>query len=77
MGDRPNWQPFENVIGTPDALNQYYRKYPNRFGNDIWQRYKNDHPTNFKISRSSIIKGGGIVTVRIQDSVQSPIKHVD
>ena len=47
VGDRPDWQPFENVIGTPDALNQYYRKYPSRPGNDIWQRYKNDHPDEF------------------------------
>ena len=44
VGDRPDWQPFENVTGTPDALNQYYRKYINRPGNDIWQRYKDDHP---------------------------------
>ena len=47
MGDRFDWQPFENVIGTPDALDQYYRKYFNRPGNDIWQRYKNDHLDEF------------------------------
>ena len=34
-------------------------------------------PTNFKTSRNSTIKKGGIVTVRIQDSVQSLIKHID
>ena len=27
VGDRPDWQPFENVIGASDVLNQYYRKY--------------------------------------------------
>ena len=43
------------------------------YGNDI----KMTTPTNFKISRNSIIKKGGIVTVRIQDSIQSLIKHVD
>ena len=47
VGDRPDWQPFEKVIGAPDALNQYYRKYPNRLGNDIWQRYKDYHPDEF------------------------------
>ena len=26
VGDRFDWQPFENVKKTPDALNQYYRK---------------------------------------------------
>ena len=45
--NRPDWQPFENVTGTLDALNQYYRKYLNRPGNDIWQRYKNDHADEF------------------------------
>ena len=47
VGDRPDWQPFENVIGTPDVLDQYYRKYLIRPGNDVWQRYKNDHPDEF------------------------------
>ena len=46
-GDRPYWQPFENVTGTLDALNQYYRKYPTRPGNDVWQPYKDDHPDEF------------------------------
>ena len=36
MGDRPDWQFFETVIGAFDALNQYYRKYFIRFGNDVW-----------------------------------------
>ena len=44
VGDRPDWQPFENVIGAPDVLDQYYHKYLTRLGNDVWQRYKNDHP---------------------------------
>ena len=47
VGDRPDWQPFENVIGTPNAVNQYYRKYFNRSCNDIWHRYKDDHPDKF------------------------------
>ena len=47
VGDRPDWQFFENVIGAPDVLDQYYRKYLIRFGNDIWQRYKDDHPDEF------------------------------
>ena len=47
VGDRFDWQLFENVIGAPDALNQYYRKYFTRPGNDVWQRYKNDHPDAF------------------------------
>ena len=41
--DRPDWQFFENVIGTFEALDQYYRKYFIRPGNDVWQRYKNDY----------------------------------
>ena len=47
MGDRPDWQPFENVTGAPDVLNQYYRRYFNRPGNNIWQRYKDDHLDEF------------------------------
>ena len=47
VGDRPNWQLFENVTGTPDVLDQYYRKYFIRLGNDIWQRYKDDPPDEF------------------------------
>ena len=47
VGDRPNWQPFQNVTGTPEALNQYYRKYLIRPGNDVWQRYKDVHPDEF------------------------------
>ena len=42
--DRPDWQPFENVIGAPDALNQYFNKYFTRPGHDVWQRYKEQHP---------------------------------
>ena len=45
--DRPNWQPFENVIGAFEALDQYYRKYFIRPGNDVWQRYQDDHPDEF------------------------------
>ena len=44
-----------------------------KYGNDT----KITTPTNFKASRSSAIKGGGTVTVRIQDSVQLLIKHAD
>ena len=47
MGDRPDWQFFENIIGTPDALNQYYREYFIRPGNDVWKQYKNRHPDGF------------------------------
>ena len=47
VGDRPDWQPFENVIGAPDVLDQYFHKYPTRPGNDVWQRYKNDNPDEF------------------------------
>ena len=47
VGDRPYRQFFENVIGAPDALDQHYRKYFTRFGNDIWQRYKDDHRDEF------------------------------
>ena len=47
VGDRPDLQPFENVIGAPDALNQYYRKYFIRPCNNVWQRYKDDHPDEF------------------------------
>ena len=43
VGDRFDWQFFENVIGTFDVLNQYYRKYFIRPGNDVWQYYKIDH----------------------------------
>ena len=35
LRDRPYWQFFENVIGKPDDLNQYYRKYFIRPGNDV------------------------------------------
>ena len=35
VSDRFDWQFFENVIGTPDALNQYYRKFFIHFGNDV------------------------------------------
>ena len=45
--DRPYWQLFENVIGTFEALDQYYRKYFTRPGNVVWQRYKDDHPDEF------------------------------
>ena len=44
VGDRPDWQPFENVIGTLETLDQYYFIRP---GNDVWQRYKVDHPDEF------------------------------
>ena len=47
MGDRHNWQPFGNVSVTPDALDQYYRKYFTRPGNDVWQQYKDRHPDEF------------------------------
>ena len=47
VGDRYDWQLFEHVIGTPDVLDQYYSKYFIRLGNDIWQRYKDDHPDEF------------------------------
>ena len=47
MGDRPDWQFFENVTGTPDVLDQYFHKYLIRPGNDVWQRYKNDNPDEF------------------------------
>ena len=42
--DRPDWQPFENVTGAPDALDQYFNKYFTRPGHDVWQRYKEQHP---------------------------------
>ena len=45
--DRLDWQPFKNVIGTSEALDQYYRKYLVRSGNDVWQRYKDDHFDEF------------------------------
>ena len=35
VGDRRDWQFFENVIGAPNVINQYYRKYFIRFGNDV------------------------------------------
>ena len=47
VGDRPDWQPFENVTGTFDALDQYYRKYFTRPCNEVWQRYKDDNPDEF------------------------------
>ena len=43
-GDRPDWQPFENVIDAPDVLDQYFNKYFIRPGHDVWQRYKEQHP---------------------------------
>ena len=43
------------------------------YGNDI----KMTIPTNFKISRNSIIKKNGMVTVRIENSIQSLIKYID
>ena len=45
--DRPYWQPFENVTGALEALDQYYRKYFIRLSNDVWQRYKDDHFDQF------------------------------
>ena len=33
--DRPDWQPFENVIGAPDVLDQYFNKYFTRPGHDV------------------------------------------
>ena len=42
-GDRPDWQPFENVTGAPDALGQYFNKYFIRLGHNVWQRYKKQH----------------------------------
>ena len=45
--NRLYWQFFENVIGTPDALIQYYRKYSTRPGNDVWQQYKIKHLNEF------------------------------
>ena len=36
LGDRFDWQFFQNVIGAFDALNQYYCKYFIRPGNEIW-----------------------------------------
>ena len=47
VGDRPDWQPFENVTKTPDALDQYYRKYLIRPGYDVWQQYKVNRPDKF------------------------------
>ena len=47
VGDRSDWQPFENVIGAPYILKQYFHKYLIRPGNDVWQRYKNDNPDEF------------------------------
>ena len=41
--DRPDGQPFENVTGAQDILNQYFNKYPTRQGHDVWQRYKKQH----------------------------------
>ena len=35
--DRSDWQPFENVIGAPDGLKQYFNKYFIRSGYDVWQ----------------------------------------
>ena len=42
--DRSDWQPFENVTGAPNALDQYFNKYFTRLGHDVWQRYKEQHP---------------------------------
>ena len=47
VGDRPYWQLFQTVIGAPEALDQYYRKYLIRPGNDVWKRYKDDHLDEF------------------------------
>ena len=41
--NRPDWQPFENVTGAPDALDQYFNKYFTRPGHDVWQQYKKQH----------------------------------
>ena len=68
--DRFDWQFFENVIGTPYALNQYYRKYFLRLGNDVWQQYKNRHPNEFEDFAEFNYKKKGNITVRIQDSTQ-------
>ena len=45
--DRFDYQLFENVTGAPYALNQYFHKYFIRFGNDVWQQYKNRHTDEF------------------------------
>ena len=42
--NRRDWQPFENVTGTPDVLNQYFSKYFTRLGYDVWQKHKKQHP---------------------------------
>ena len=42
--NRPDWQPFKNVTGTPDVLNQYFKKYFIHPGYDVWQKYKKQHP---------------------------------
>ena len=47
VGDRPYWQFFEKVIGTPYALNKYYCKYFIRPCNDVWQQYKINHTNEF------------------------------
>ena len=35
-GNRPDWQPFENVIGAPNVLAQYFNKYFTRPGHEVW-----------------------------------------
>ena len=47
VGARPNLQFFKNVIGTLDALNQYYRKCFIRSGNDVRQQYRIHHTNEF------------------------------
>ena len=39
-----DWQLLENVIGAPDVLNQYFRKYIIRLDYDVLQQYKKQHP---------------------------------
>ena len=41
--NRPDWQLFENVIGAPDVLDQYFNKYYSRPGYDVRQQYKKQH----------------------------------
>ena len=64
--NRPDWQLFENVIGTFDVLNQDFNKYCIRPGYDGWNNKKSNILTNYKISLNSIIKIKGSFTVRTQ-----------
>ena len=41
--DRPDWQLFENVIGSHVVLNQYFNKYFIRPGYAVWQQYLKQH----------------------------------